>query len=146
MPSFNQVTLIGNLTRDPELRYTAKGMAVARLSLAVNRRWKNEAGEDMEEVTFVECDSWGRQAETLCKYMKKGMPLFVSGRLKLDTWIDKKTGEKKARLGVVIEHFQFLGGGDKRPASAPAPPPDSAAAANPSPGADGPPPDDDVPF
>ena len=108
MASYNQVTLIGNLTRDPEMRYTPKGIAVARVSLAINRKWRNEAGEEKEEVTFVDCDAWGKTAELVAQYTAKGDPLFVTGRLKLDTWEDKKTQEKKSRLGVVIEQMQFL--------------------------------------
>ena len=108
MPSFNSVTLMGNLTRMPELRYLPKGTAVARCSLAINRKWRTEAGEEREEVTFVDCDAWGKTAETLAKYCGKGDPLFVSGRLKLDTWKDKESGEDRSRLGVVIEQFQFL--------------------------------------
>src|SRR5438105_11590958 len=113
MASFNRVILAGNLTRDPELRYTPKGMAIAKIGLAVNRVWKNEAGESKEEVTFVDLDAFGRQAETLAQYMKKGSPLLVKGRLRLDQWDDKQTGQKRSRLGVVVEGFQFLGGGTR---------------------------------
>ncbi len=154
MPSYNKVILIGNLTRDPELRYTPKGVAIAKIGLAVNRTWKSETGEQKEEVTFVDVDAFGRQAETLAQYMKKGRPLMVEGRLKLDQWDDKQTGKKRSRLGVTLEGFQFLDSGNRdgagggggssdaprasRPSSAQkAPPTDS----------DGPPPeDDDVPF
>jgi single-strand DNA-binding protein len=129
MASFNKVILVGNLTRDPELRYTPKGMAIAKLGLAVNRVWRNEAGETKEDVTFVDVDAFGRQAETLAQYVKKGSPLLVEGRLKLDQWDDKQTGQKRSKLGVVVEGFQFLGGaksgesgGDttRRPAAPPA--------------------------
>lgn len=109
MPSFNSVSLMGNVTRDPELRYTPKGIAVCRVSLAINRRYKLESGEERDEVTYVECDSFSRHAELLAKYVRKGSPLFLHGRLKLDQWADKTTGEKKTRLGVVVETFQFLG-------------------------------------
>ena len=148
MASFNKVILVGNLTRDPELRYTPKGMAIAKIGLAVNRNWTNEAGEKKEEVTFVDVDAFGRQAETLAQYMKKGSPLLVEGRLKLDQWDDKQTGQKRSKLGVVVEGFQFLGGGNRgegggeaprRPAPASAPAPSSSEP-------DMPPPDDDVPF
>ena len=108
MPSFNKVILIGNLTRDPELRYTPKGTAVAKIGLAVNRTWKSESGETKEEVTFVDVDAWGRQAETIGQYLKKGRPIMVEGRLKLETWEDKQTNQKRSRLGVVMENFQFL--------------------------------------
>lgn len=113
MASFNKVILIGNVTRDPELRYTPKGTAVCKIGLAVNRTWRNEAGETKEEVTFVDVDAFGRSAETLAQYMKKGSPLMVEGRLKLDQWDDKQSGQKRSRLGVVVEGFQFLGGGQK---------------------------------
>ncbi len=110
MASFNKVILVGNLTRDPELRYTPKGMAIAKIGLAVNRSWKTETGESKEEVTFVDIDAFGKQAETIAQYMKKGSPLLVEGRLRLDQWDDKQTGQKRSRLGVVLEGFQFLGG------------------------------------
>src|ERR1700681_1763328 len=103
MASFNKVILVGNLTRDPELRYTPKGMAIAKFGLAINRTWKNEAGETKEGVTFVDIDSFGKQAETIAKYMKKGRPLLIEGRLRLDQWDDKQTGQKRSRLGVVLD-------------------------------------------
>ena len=108
MASYNKVLLMGNLTRDPELRYTPKGTAVARIGLAVNRRWRTETGEDREEVTFVDVDAFGRQAEVLAQYLKKGNPLFVEGRLKLDTWEDKNTHQKKSQMRVVLEAFNFI--------------------------------------
>ena len=153
MAGYNKVILIGNLTRDPELRYTSQGVAIAKLALAVNRTWRNEAGETKEEVTFVDVDAFRRQAETLAQYLKKGSPLMVEGRLKLDQWDDKQTGQKRSRLGVVLEGFQFLGGGNRgegageAPAKRPAPAPAAAPKAE-SPEADGPPPpeEDDVPF
>src|SRR3989442_2776129 len=89
MANFNKVILAGNLTRDPELRYTPKGTAVARLGMAVNRTWKNETGETKEEVTFVDIDAWCRQAEVISQYDKKGRPLLVEGRLKLNQWESK---------------------------------------------------------
>src|SRR5215471_11095584 len=110
MASFNKVILVGNLTRDPELKYTPKGMAIAKLGMAVNRVWRNDAGESKEEVTFVDIDAFGKQAETISQYLKKGSPLLVEGRLRLDQWDDKQTGQKRSRLGVVLEGFQFLGG------------------------------------
>ena len=151
MAGYNKVILIGNLTRDPELRYTPQGVAIAKIGLAVNRTWKNEAGESKEEVTFVDVDAFRRQAETLAQYLKKGSPLMVEGRLKLDQWDDKQTGQKRSRLGVVLEGFQFLGGGNRgAEGAAPAPAPRAAAAKSEAPAADGdappPPEDDDVPF
>ena len=154
MANFNKVILAGNLTRDPELRYTPKGTAIAKFGLAINRVWKNEAGESKEETTFVDLDAFGRQAETLAQYMKKGSPLLVEGRLRLDQWDDKQTGQKRSKLGVVVEGFQFLGGGNRgeaggeptrRPASTAAPAPAAAPADAPEP--DVPPQEhDDVPF
>src|ERR1700679_1909918 len=111
MASFNKVVLVGNLTRDPELRYTPKGTAIAKIGLAVNRVWTNEAGEKKEEVTFVDVDVFGRTAENVGQYMRKGRPILIEGRLKLDQWDDKQTGQKKSKLGVVAETVQFLGGG-----------------------------------
>src|SRR5579859_5239286 len=109
MASFNKVVLVGNLTRDPELRYTPKGTAIAKLGLAVNRVWTNESGEKKEEVTFVDVDVFGRTAENVGQYMRKGRPILVEGRLRLEQWDDKQTGQKRRRLGVVAETVQFLG-------------------------------------
>lgn len=147
MASFNRVILIGNLTRDPELKYTPKGKAIAKLALAVNRVWTNEAGEKKEEVTFVDVDVFGRTAENCVQYLKKGRPIMVEGRLKLDSWDDKTTGAKRSKLGVVAESVQFLGGND---GTAPAPRAERPASNAPAPApveGGGPPDDDsDVPF
>ena len=121
MPSFNKVMLMGNLTRDPEVRYTPKGTAVASVDIAVNRVWSTETGEKKEEVTFVSCTAWGKQAETLGQYVSKGKPLFIEGRLKLDQWDDKETGQKRSKLAVVIESFQFIGGRAPDDTAQPAP-------------------------
>ena len=160
MASFNKVILVGNLTRDPELRYTPKGTAIAKIGVAVNRVWTNEAGEKKEEVTFVDVDVFGRTAENVGQYMRKGRPILIEGRLRLDQWDDKQTGQKKSRLGVVAETVQFLGsptgvapaGGDggtppsrpARPAPAPSAPPPAPAPESVE--GDGPPESDDVPF
>lgn len=109
MASFNKVILVGNVTRDPELRYTPKGTAIAKLGLAVNRVWTNDAGEKKEEVTFVDVDVFGRTAENCGQYLRKGRPVMIEGRLKLDSWDDKQTGQKRQKLGVVCETVQFLG-------------------------------------
>jgi single-strand DNA-binding protein len=149
MAGYNKVILIGNLTRDPELRYTPKGVAIAKIGLAVNRTWKSESGEQKEEVTFIDVDAFGRQAETLAQYMKKGSPLMVEGRLKLDQWDDKQTGQKRSKMGVTLEGFQFLGGGNRDGGGGDSPRPSRpSSGAKPPPGdAEGPPPeDDDVPF
>ena len=149
MASFNKVILVGNLTRDPELRYTPKGMAIAKIGIAVNRTWRTETGEQKEEVTFVDVDAFGKQAETLGQYMRKGSPILIEGRLRLDQWDDKQTGQKRSKLGVVVEGFQFLGGG-QRPEGGPAPAARPARAATPPPAEgepDAPPHEgDDVPF
>jgi len=149
MASFNKVILAGNLTRDPELRYTPKGTAVARIGLACNRKWKSETGELKEEVTFVDVDAFGKQAETIGQYLKKGRPILIEGRLRYETWEDKQTKQKKSKLGVVMENFQFLDSGNRsesgteapaaRPAAAPAAAPEGAEA-------EGSPEGDDVPF
>ena len=149
MASFNKVILVGNLTRDPELRYTPKGMAIAKIGIAVNRVWTNEAGEKKEEVTFVDVDVFGRTAENVGQYMRKGRPILIEGRLRLDQWDDKQTGQKRSRLGVVLEGFQFLGGGNRgAEGGAPGPRPAPAKSEAPAGDADAPPPpeDDDVPF
>ena len=119
MASFNKVILIGNLTRDIELKYLPKGTAVCNLSLAVNRRWKTESGEEKEDVYFAECKAFGKQAETIAQYVKKGHPLMVEGRLTREEWDDKKTGEKRSTTRIMIETFQFLKGRDEGAASAP---------------------------
>jgi single-strand DNA-binding protein len=153
MASFNKVILMGNLTRDPELRYTPKGMAVAKIGLAVNRQWRSESGEQKEEVTFVDIDVWGRTAENVGQYMRKGSPILIEGRLRLDQWDDKQTGQKRSKLGVTAETVQFLSSGNRgenaggapsapraqRPAAAPAPAPEGDSDAPPMQ-------DDDVPF
>lgn len=117
--NFNKVILIGRLTRDVELRYLPKGTAVAKLGFAVNRRWTNEVGEKREEVTFVDVDAFGKQAETLSQYVKKGDALLCEGRLRQESWDDKTTGQKRSKLGVVLESFRFMGTGKQEPASAP---------------------------
>ena len=109
MPNLNKVMLMGNLTRDPEIKYTPKGMAIAHFGIAVNRVWSNEAGEKQEEVTFIDIEMFGRKAEVVGEYFKKGKPIYVEGRLKLDSWDDKTSGQKKTKLKVVGETFEFLG-------------------------------------
>jgi single-strand DNA-binding protein len=151
MANFNRVILAGNLTRDPELKYTSKGSAVARITLAINRTWKSETGEQKEEVAFVDVEAWGRQAEVIAQYVKKGRPLLVEGRLKLDQWEDKTTHQKQSKLKVVLEGFSFLdsnrGDGSssepmRRPAAVPAGVGASEGATESAPA----PEEDDVPF
>jgi single-strand DNA-binding protein len=109
MANLNKVLLMGNLTRDPELRYTPKGTAVADIALAINRVWFDDASnQKKEEVTFVDITLWGRQAELAQQYLVKGRGCFVEGRLQMDTWEDKATGQKRSRLKVVAESLQFL--------------------------------------
>lgn len=152
MPSLNIVTLIGNLTRDPELKHTPKGTAVCQVSLAVNHKYTTGDGEKREEVNFIDCEMWGRTAEIVQEYCKKGNPLAVTGRLKQETWDDKTTGAKRSKIKVIVGEMTLLGGGQGRqpkdeddprasraarpPASAPKPPPDADL--------DGP--MDDIPF
>ena len=109
MPSLNKVMLMGNLPRDPELRVTPKGTSICQFALAINRQFKMESGESREEVIFVDIEAWGKQGETIAKFMTKGRPLYVEGRLRLDQWEDKNTKEKRSRMKVVLEQFQFLG-------------------------------------
>ena len=110
MASYNKVFLLGNLTRDPEVRYTPKGSAVADLGIAVNRQYTLETGEKREEVTFVDVTFWGRTAEVAGEYLKKGRSVFIEGRLQLDTWDDKQSGQKRSKLKVIGEMMQMLGG------------------------------------
>jgi single-strand DNA-binding protein len=126
--SVNKVFLLGNLTRDPELRYTPNGSAVTDLGIAVNRSYTTKDGERREEVTFVDVTVWNRTAENCCQYLKKGRPVHIEGFLKLDTWDDKTTGEKRSKLKVEADNVQFLGsprdepgGGSARDDEGPAP-------------------------
>ena len=126
MASYNKVLLMGNLTRDIELKYTPSNQAVAQIGLAINNRFKTKEGETKEETTFVDCEAWGRTAEVMKQYLTKGKPVFVEGRLKLDQWKDKQDGSNRSKLKVVVENFQFIdskgGGGDSGGApSAPTP-------------------------
>src|SRR5260370_18732420 len=130
MANFNKVILGGNLTRDPELRCTPQGTAIAKIGLAINRTWKTETGESKEEVTFVDADAFGRTAEVISQYLKKGRPILIDGRLKFDQWEDKNTHQKVSKLRVVVENFQFLDSGPpdtgpraEAPRATPAPPP-----------------------
>lgn len=158
MASFNKVILMGNLTRDPELRYTPKGTAIAKLGLAVNRVWTTDTGEKKEDTLFVDVDVFGRTAENVSQYLRKGSPLFVEGRLRYDTWEDKQTNQKRSKLSVVGEVVQFLGaprgGGEASGGGTQSPPPGSrtppATPSTPAPAPAEPevPPqeEDDVPF
>jgi single-strand DNA-binding protein len=108
MNGYTRVIVVGNVTRDPESRHTPKGTAVCDLSIAVNRKWRTEAGEVQEECSFVDCTAFGKTAETLCQYMRKGVPILIEGRLKQESWEDKQTHQNRSKLKVMIEHFVFL--------------------------------------
>src|SRR5678815_5738515 len=152
MASYNKVILLGNLTRDPQVKYTPSGTALAELGLAVNRYWfDKQTNSRREETTFVDVTLWGREAEVAGEYLAKGRPVLIEGRLQLDTWDDKQTGQKRSKLRVVGETMQMLGsprgggaanGGDEGDragrAGKPVAPPKSAAAAE----AD----EDEIPF
>ena len=153
MKGFNKVILAGNLTRDPELRYTPSGRALAKLGLAINRKWRDsQSGEMREDVTFVDVDAWGKDAETIGQYLKKGSPILLEGRLRTDTWEDKQTQQKKSRLGVVLDNFVLLsgnqgGGGFESAAPARRPMPSNSQPQPSGPDSDSmPPEEDDVPF
>ena len=134
MANFNKVFLMGNLTRDPELKRTSTDMAVAKIGIAVNRKYKDRDGNQKEEATYVDCEVWGKTAETMAKYLTKGRPVFLEGRLKLDQWQDKD-GNNRSKLLMVIENFQFI---DSRGNKSSTPPATAAAAATPE--------ADDIPF
>jgi single-strand DNA-binding protein len=151
MASFNKVILLGNLTRDPEVRYTPKGSAVCDLGIAVNRVYTTDSGEKREEVTYVDVVLWARLAEIAGEYLKKGRPVFIEGRLQMDTWDDKQTGQKRTKLRVVGETLQLLGG---RPGGAAGGPPEpseerssgKSSTPPPKPSASAEPDDDEIPF
>ena len=109
MPSYNRVLLMGHLTRDIDLKSVAGGQSVARIGLAVNRKFKTKEGEEREEVAYIDCEAWGKTGETMAKYLNKGKPVFIEGRLKYESWEDKEGGKRSA-LRVVVEGFQFVGG------------------------------------
>ena len=153
--SYNKVFLLGNLTRDPEVRYTPKGSAVADLGIAVNRQYTLDSGEKREEVTFVDVTFWGRTAEVAGEYLKKGRSVFIEGRLQLDTWDDKQSGQKRSKLKVIGEMMQMLGGrpggGGGGASDEPEEPPRgrSNSGGRSAPPKNAPPPepdDDDIPF
>jgi single-strand DNA-binding protein len=145
--SVNKVFLMGNLTRDVELKYTPSDQPVASLGIAVNRKYRTREGEDRDETTFVDCEAWGRTAEVMNQYLAKGRPVFVEGRLKLDQWEDRETGKNRSKLKVVVENFQFVdspgGGGNRGSKPAPA---GAAAAPSSSPPTHAPVNESDIPF
>ena len=155
MAYLNKVFLIGNLTRDPELRVTPKGTPICQFGIAVNRQFKDESGATRDETTFVDIEAWGKQGELVAKYLTKGSLAMVEGRLKFDQWEDKTSGQKRSKLKVVLDNVQFLssksGGGGGGGQGAPQGDPDSGQGA-PAPRSSRPAPsapegaDEDVPF
>src|SRR4051812_18626750 len=111
MANYNKIILVGNLTRDPQLKYLPSQMAVCEFGLAVNHKFKTKTGEDREEVLFIDCACFGRGGEIINQYCTKGKQILVEGRLKYDTWEDKQGGGKRSKHSVVVDNFQFLGGG-----------------------------------
>ena len=112
MANFNKVFLMGNLTRDPQMKFLANQTPVTEFGIAVNRRFKSQSGEDREEVNFFDCTAWSKQAELINQYFTKGKPIFIEGRLKYDSWEDKQGGGKRSKVTIVVENFQFIGGRD----------------------------------
>lgn len=110
MANLNKIMVIGNITRDIELKYIPSGAAVCQFSVAVNRTWNNKAGEKQEETTFLDVEAWEKQAEVIAQYCKKGSSIYVEGRLKSEQWDDKAMGQKRSKLKIHLEQFQFIGG------------------------------------
>jgi len=133
MPTLNAVTLLGYLTRDPKLSYTQSQTAVVDFGIAMNRKWTDQSGQPKEEACFVDCRAWGKNAENINKYCKKGRPLLVQGRLTFDSW-ESQDGTKRNKLRVTVERFQFLGSRKPEESNTPAEP-DQART-----------PGDDIPF
>ncbi len=121
MDGFNHITLVGNLTRDPQVRFLPNEKAVADFGLAINRRWKNADGVQQEAVMFVDIKAWGRSAETAAQYLKKGSSVLVDGRLDMDTWDDKESGKKRSKLFVTADRILFLDRKEDRAEGAPPP-------------------------
>ena len=153
MANVNKVILIGNVTRDPEVKFTSKGSAVTDIALAINRNYTLDNGEKREETTYVDVELWGRLAEIAGEYAKKGRPVYVEGRLRMDSWDDKATGQKRSRMKVVGENLQLLGA---RTGGAPQGSHEHESGGEPAPRRSAPPsrpvtppssePDDDIPF
>ena len=108
MPNYNKVMLMGRLTRDPEVRYSANGTAITNIGLAVNRNWRNQDGQTQEEVTFVDVTAFGKRGEAVGQYLKKGRPIFIEGHLRMDQWDDKQTGQKRSKLAIIMDAFEFI--------------------------------------
>ena len=118
---FNKVILMGNLTRDPEVRTTPNGQSVASFGLAINRTWRGADGEQHENVSYIDCVAWGKTGEIIAQYVQKGRALLVSGRLEQRSWDDKESGQKRSKVEVIVEDFNFVGGQGERGGDAPAP-------------------------
>ena len=150
MPNYNKVVLMGRLTRDPEVRYSANGTAITNIGLAVNRNWRNQDGQTQEEVTFVDVTAFGKRGEAVGQYLKKGRPIFIEGHLRMDQWDDKQTGQKRSKLAIIMDAFEFIdsrgegegGGGNFSGGGGPA----AGGAAPAAGGGGGFAEDDDVPF
>ena len=150
MPNYNKVMLMGRLTRDPEVRYSANGTAITNIGLAVNRNWRNQDGQTQEEVTCVDVTAFGKRGEAVGQYLKKGRPIFIEGHLRMDQWDDKQTGQKRSKLAIIMDAFEFIdsrgegegGGGNFSGGGAPA----AGGAASTAGGGGGFAEDDDVPF
>lgn len=125
MANYNRIVLVGNLTRDPQLKYLPSQMAVVEFGLAVNHKFRTRDGQDREEVLFIDCSCFGKGAEVINQYCQKGRPLLVEGRLKYDTWEDKQGGGKRSKHSVVVENFQLLGGRDSGGGGGGGPPADA---------------------
>ena len=151
MPNYNKVMLMGRLTRDPEVRYSANGTAITNIGLAVNRNWRNQDGKTQEEVTFVDVTAFGKRGEAVGQYLKKGRPIFIEGHLRMEQWDDKQTGQKRSKLAIIMDAFEFIdsrgegeGGGGNFSGGGGAP---AAGGATPAAGGGGGfAEDDDVPF
>ena len=123
MPSFNKVLLMGNLTRDPETRYTPSGASIVNISIAVNEKYKAQSGEIKENVSFIECIAWNKKGEAIAQYLRKGSPIHIEGKLKQESWQDKNTGQNRSKIVVNIDNFNFIGGGQgNQPGTAGVPP------------------------
>ena len=151
MPNYNKVMLMGRLTRDPEVRYSANGTAITNIGLAVNRNWRNQDGQTQEEVTFVDVTAFGKRGEAVGQYLKKGRPIFIEGHLRMEQWDDKQTGQKRSKLAIIMDAFEFIdsrgegeGGGGNFSGGGGAPAAGGAAPA--AGGGGGFAEDDDVPF
>lgn len=115
--NLNKVTIAGRLTRDPEVRVLPKGTPVCQFGIAINRTWKGDDGQKKEEVTFLDVECWGKTAETIAKHFTKGRQIYIDGRLKVDQFEDKQTGQKRSKMKIVLESFQFLGSKGDAPAN-----------------------------